>query len=107
VRDRSLPRLVHRCLSVAGRGAPRLASVFGTNEMTFPVTTTVTEAVQQTRVYIHFTDAADDVVIARVYEGIHFGFADSLARTQGESVGMWVFKHFLRPVRQNDDDEDR
>ena len=55
--------------------------------------------------YRHFTDAANDVVIARVYEGIHFAFADSEGRMQGESVAKWVFKHFLRPVQDNGEDE--
>jgi hypothetical protein len=80
-------------------------SFFGTNEMAFSVTTTVPRAVQQTRMYSRFTDAADDVVIARVYEGIHFAFSDFEARTQGESVAQWVFKRFLRPVQDNDEDE--
>lgn len=63
-----------------------LRSFFGTNDMTFSVTTTVSQAVQQTRMYSRFTDAADDVVLARVYEGIHFAFDDFEARKQGESV---------------------
>jgi hypothetical protein len=82
-------------------------SFFGTNQMTFSVTTTAPQAVQQTRMYRHFTEAADDVVIARVYEGIHFAFADSEARMQGESVAKWVFKYFLRPVQDNGDDNDQ
>jgi hypothetical protein len=61
---------------------------------------------QQTRTYQHFTDAADDVVIARVYEGIHFAFDDSEGRKQGASVAKWIFKHILRPVSDNGGDED-
>ena len=83
-----------------------LRSFFGTNHMTFPVTTTAAQAIEQTRTYQHFTDAADDVVIARVYEGIHFAFDDHEGRKQGESVAKCVFKHILRPVTDNDGDED-
>ena len=54
----------------------------------------------------HFTDAADDVVTVRVYEGIHYRFSDFEARQQGESVAKWVFKYFLRPFQADDDDED-
>jgi hypothetical protein len=77
-----------------------LRSFFGTNEMSFSVTTTVTQAIQQTRTYQRFTDAADDVVAVRIYEGIHFAFADVEARKQGESVATWAFEHFLRPAGQ-------
>jgi hypothetical protein len=92
--------------NVTGAITRILRSFFGTNEMTFSVATTVSQAVQQTRTYDRFTDAADDVVIARVYEGIHFTFSDFAARAQGESVAKWVFKHFLRPVHDDDEDED-
>jgi len=44
------------------------------------------------------SDAAQDVVNARIYEGIHFRFADTAARTQGTLVATWVFEHFLRPI---------
>src|SRR5687767_8201155 len=50
---------------------------FGTNSMTFSVTTTNTgPTVQDTRTFTHFTDAAEEVVDARIYQGIHFRFAD-------------------------------
>jgi hypothetical protein len=89
--------------NVTGAITRILRSFFGTNEMTFSVTTTVPQVVQQTRIYTRFSDAADDVVIARVYEGIHFGFSDFEARSQGESVAQWAFKHFLRLVQDNDE----
>ena len=92
--------------NVTGAITRILRSFFGINEITFPVTTTVPQAIQQTRIYHHFTDAADDVVIVRVYEGIHFAFSDSAARAQGESVAKWVFKHFLGPVQGNSDEDD-
>ncbi len=47
---------------------------------------------------------------ARVYQGIHFRFADTAARKQGRDVAKWAFEHFLRPVGGGDesgeDDED-
>jgi hypothetical protein len=86
--------------NVTGAITRILRSFFGTNEMSFPVTTTAPQAVQQTRMYQRFTDAADEVVVARVFEGIHFSFADVEARKQGESVATWVFDRFLRPAGQ-------
>jgi PAP2 superfamily len=84
-----------------------LALFFRTDEMIFSVTTTNPLAIQQTRTYSRFSDAAEDVVSARVYEGIHFRFTDLAARRQGGRVASWAFRHFLRPVEECDDHEDR
>ena len=62
---------------------------FGANEMSFIVRTTDTAAIQQTRTLGRFSDAAQDVVDARIYEGIHFRFADEDARKQGRHVAQW------------------
>jgi hypothetical protein len=40
-------------------------------------------ATQKVHTYSRFSDAAQDVVNARIYEGIHFRFADEAARRQG------------------------
>jgi hypothetical protein len=66
--------------------------------MSFIVRTTNAAAIQQTRTYSRFSDAAQDVVDARIYEGIHFRFADEDARNQGRHVAEWVFGHFLKPL---------
>ena len=63
-----------------------LALFFGTDRMTFDVTSLAPLAVQKTRTYSRFSDAAQDVVDARMYLGIHFRFADMAARTQGRRV---------------------
>ncbi|MFN2513556.1 MAG: vanadium-dependent haloperoxidase [Pyrinomonadaceae bacterium] len=76
-----------------------LALFFGSEEMTFQVTTTNTgPTIQDTRTYNRFSDAAEEVVNARIYEGIHFRFADADARKQGKQVAQWAFSHFLRPL---------
>jgi hypothetical protein len=94
--------------NVTGAATRMLRLFFGGDRMNFSVTTTNTVAVQKTRMFRHFSDAADEVVVARIYEGIHFRFADSEGRSQGQSVAKWGFKHFLRPVHDNDrgDDDD-
>jgi hypothetical protein len=82
-----------------------LALFFGTDRMTFSVTTTNPgPTMVDTRTFHRFSDAAEEVVNARIYEGIHFRFADTAARRQGRRVAKWAFKNFLRPL---DDDEDR
>jgi hypothetical protein len=92
--------------NVTGAVTRMLALFFGTDEMTFSVTTTNPLAVQKTRTYNRFSDAAGDVVVARIYEGIHFRFADTTARRQGRQVAKWAFRHFLRPVHDHNNDND-
>lgn len=84
----------------SGAATRMLELFFGTNEMSFIVRTTNTAAIQQTRTYGRFSDAAQDVVDARIYEGIHFRFADEDARKQGRHVAQWVFGHFLKPLNE-------
>jgi hypothetical protein len=74
-----------------------LAMFFGSDRGPFEVTSLHPLAVQKTRVYARFSDAADDVVEARIYLGIHFRFADAAARRQGEKVAEHAFEHFLLP----------
>jgi hypothetical protein len=89
--------------NVTGAVTRMLALYFETDQMTFTVNTTNAAALQQMRTYDRFSDAAADVVNARVYEGIHFRFADVEARKQGRHVAQWVFSHSLRAI---DDDHD-
>jgi len=92
--------------NVTGAITRMLALYFGTDHMTFSVATTNPAASEPTRTYHHFSDAAADVVNARVYEGIHFRPADVQARKQGRHVARWAFVHFLRAVHADDDDDD-
>jgi hypothetical protein len=99
--------------NVTGAATRMLKLFFGTDKRTFSATTTNPLALQQTRMYDRFSDAAHDVVNARIYEGIHFRFADVVARHQGSQVAKWAFTHFLRPIGDqgndgddNDDQED-
>ncbi len=87
--------------NITGAMTQSLALFFGTDRMTFDVTSLAPLAVQKTRTYHRFSEAAQDVVDARVYLGIHFRFADTAARKQGRRVAEWVEGHFLLPL---DDD---
>jgi hypothetical protein len=83
--------------NLTGAVTRTLALFFGTDKMTFDVTSLAPLAVQKTRTYHRFSAAAQDVVDARVYLGIHFRFADTAARAQGRRVAEWTFNHFLLP----------
>ena len=85
----------------------RMAALFfRTDRMTFTINSNYPLAQVKTRTYRRFSDAARDVVNVRIYQGIHFRFADVVARHQGRQVANWAFKHFLRPIRDVDDDDD-
>jgi vanadium-dependent haloperoxidase-like protein len=79
---------------------------FGRDRLVFDVTSNAPLAVKKTRTYARFSDAEQDVVNARIYLGIHFRFADTTARAQGERVADHAFHHFLLPLDDDDDDRD-
>ena len=88
--------------NVTGAMTRTLALFFHRDRMTFEVTSLAPLAIQKTRVYNRFSEAADDVVDARIYLGIHFRFADTAARKQGQRVAEWAFNHFLLPLDDDD-----
>ena len=71
---------------------------FGTDTFNFTVTSDAPLATRKTRTFRRFSDAAEEVVNARILLGIHFRFADEAARTQGSRVANWTFTRFLRPL---------
>jgi hypothetical protein len=78
-----------------------LAMFFNTDSMTYSVTWVTTgnpSPTNTTRTYYSFSDAMDDVVDARVMEGIHFRFADTVARRTGKRAADWAFSHVMRPT---------
>ena len=72
-----------------------LAHFFG-DQTTFSVFST---PVNVSKTYNRFSDVADDVVDARIYQGIHFRSGDEVARRQGMRAADWAISHFLRPIQ--------
>ena len=91
--------------NLTGAATRTLELYYGRDRFTWEVTSNAPLAVQKTRIYSRFSDAAADVVDARVWLGIHFRFADVAARKQGRQVAEWVFTHFLLPLRDRQDDD--
>jgi len=84
-----------------------LRNFFRSDRMSFSVTTTNTgPTIQDTRVFDRFSDAAQEVVDARIYLGIHFRFADEASRTIGFSVADFGYKNFMKPLGKHGDDDD-
>ena len=74
---------------------------FGTNEMDFQIATTNPgPTVVDIRSYSKFSEVRDEVEYVRILEGIHFRFADAIARRQGEHIAQWVNAHDFRPVEE-------
>lgn len=83
---------------VVGAMTRTMQNFFGTDWVTFEVSSMAPQVKQKTRVYRRFSDASDEVVDARIYLGIHFRFADTASQSQGRRVADWAFDHFLLPI---------
>jgi len=84
--------------SVGGAVSRTLKHFFGTDDMTFVATSVGNQGPTSPRTYHHFSDISNDLVEARIYLGIHFRTADTVARRQGRQAADWAFAHVLRPV---------
>ena len=82
--------------NVAAATATTLAHLFG-DRMEFTLFSDPSGALP--RSYTSFSDVCRDVVDARIFMGIHFRFADTTARRQGDHVATWAFTRFLRPIK--------
>ena len=76
---------------ITGAFTRTLSLFFRTDEFTFTLSSTFPLAIQKEREYHRFSDAAEDVVNVRIYQGIHFRTADEAGRKQGQRVAKWVF----------------
>jgi hypothetical protein len=81
--------------NVAAATATTLAYLLG-DKVEFTLVSDVPGALP--RPYTSFSDVCRDVVDARIFMGIHFRFADTTARRQGDHVAMWGVTRFLRPI---------
>jgi hypothetical protein len=83
-----------------------LKQYFNNDHLDFTLTSNVPGISPSARTYHRFSDVADDVVEARILLGIHFRFADTVARKQGQQVAKWVFRNALRPLDDQTSIED-
>ncbi len=83
----------------SGSTTRAMSLFFGGNEMAFQIdTTNPLPTVNDTRTYSAFSEVRDEIEDARILQGIHFRFADSDGRRQGEHIAQWAHSHFFRPV---------
>src|SRR5262245_5398734 len=98
INDPPYPDYTSGANSFTGAFMRTLGRFFGDEAFTFDVTSTIPQVIQKTRTYSRFSDVAADVVEARILLGIHFRFADTVARRQGKQAADWAFSHMLRPI---------
>ena len=91
---------------ISGGVTHMLRLYFGTDELTFQMTTTTALAPQKTRTFTRFSEAEREVINARVYVGFHYRNSDTTAAAQGRRVANWVFRHYMRPVDEPGRDSD-
>lgn len=95
------PDYVSGANGVTGAFTGMLALFFGTDDMNFTVNSIPLQVGNETRSFTRFSQAAQEVVEARILLGIHFRSADEEARRLGNRVAHWVFQKFLQPVPGN------
>lgn len=78
----------------------RTVALFFDDDAPFPfdVTSVIPAVIQKTRTYNSFSAVMDDVVEARILLGIHFRFADVVARRHGKQAADRAFSHALQPL---------
>ena len=93
--------------AVGAASAATLRDFFGTDDFTFGTT----NAAGVMRSFTSFSQAAQDIVDARVWSGTHFRNADEQGAATGRRVARWRERHYFHAVRDHDhedqDDDDR
>jgi hypothetical protein len=74
---------------------------FRTDKITFEMESKAPTALQKFRTYNRLSEITQDVIDVRVYQGIHFRWADDVAYRMGRQSADWAFAHTLRPIGGN------
>ena len=83
--------------SLAGAATEMLRLIFETDRVNFSMI-----GPTSSRFFTAFSDAANEVVDARMFMGIHFRFADTTARVRATRVARWAHKYYLRSLDDNE-----
>ena len=95
--DPLYPDYVSGANSLTGAFTGLLALYLG-DQVSFSVKSSSPFTGTPERFYTSFSQAAQEVVDARILLGIHFRSADEDARQLGNRIALWAFQKFLRPV---------
>ena len=86
----------HNCISSSI--VETLKDFYGTNRMSFDATRVVSATVSITREFTRFSEAINEIKLARVYSGIHFMTADAQGKNLGRKVANWRQANYFQPV---------
>jgi hypothetical protein len=90
---------------LSGSIVATLQDFFGTDRIA--VTDTTIGPPARTRSWTRFSQMIDEVVLARMWSGIHTLNPDEQGQEMGEDIAQYREKHYFQPVRgHHDDDED-
>jgi hypothetical protein len=100
INDPPYPDYTSGANGLTGAITRALENYFGDDVWTFNATTNALENSLPIapRTYHSFSALADDVVEARILLGIHFRFADEVARRQGKQSADQVYAHAFQPL---------
>ena len=76
-----------------------LELVFRSDRLPFVAESKAAAATQKFRPYDRLSDLCRDVIEVRIYQGIHFRFADEVAYRLGRQAADWTVSHILKPTR--------
>ena len=82
--------------TTGGGGARLLASVFGSNELSFTLGSDTLPGV--TRAFERFSDAEQENANSRIYGGMHYRFSNDTGIALGHQVADYVFANYLKAV---------
>ena len=89
--------------TIAGAATEVLRRYFGTDNVPYSLTVSIPQPPlppeSLTRSYASLSQASAEAVNARVYAGIHFRDGCVRGVKQGERVGRFAFRNYLRPVK--------
>jgi hypothetical protein len=86
--------------ALGGAAAATLADFYGTDNVAFAVPNAPPPPLTPiTRSYTSFSQAADEIVDARVWGGIHFRTADEVGAKIGRKVSRWREGRFFEPLK--------
>jgi hypothetical protein len=87
--------------NVTGAMTRTLALFFDSDHVSFTMTSlgTLLQPGDATSItYNKFSDAAKDIIDVRIWQGVHYRFGDTEARSQGRRVANHAFKEYLQPL---------
>ncbi len=93
------PDYVSQHAAYGAAAARVLASFFGTDDLSFTITTSTAPG-GVFRSYASFSQAAEENLNSRVWLGAHFRTACVHGFNQGKQVANYVIHHFLQPLKQ-------